>query len=170
MAELVKNFLNKTNSKENREMLCNICNKYLSVPPILCNKLVGNICGRCEESTEVTKIKKLKNINSTMERQKVFECVSKYLTFPCSFRVNGCVAELKWGAVRAHEQNCSFQNTVCPFSNVQYLENDEEPCIWIGKSTELVSHFSRRHKNYFMNNFRVVLGIESSSIFGTLLV
>ncbi|KAK9876847.1 hypothetical protein WA026_015082 [Henosepilachna vigintioctopunctata] len=168
MDKSLSTFLFNSNLNEIRDLLCNICNRYLSVAPVFYNNKLGNICGRCEESHEVCEVKKLRGKNAILERQKAFEFIAPFLTFPCSFRNNGCKVELSWEGVYNHERDCTFKETVCFLSDEEFLHAPEMLCEWTGESNDLVSHFSERHAVHHTTNPRIVLGLEASSILGPL--
>ncbi|KAK9877185.1 hypothetical protein WA026_016934 [Henosepilachna vigintioctopunctata] len=120
---------------------CCICNKPLSVPPILHNSELGNICGRCEESA----LNYEEANNSTLERQRVYENIAKYLTFPCSYGVLGCKTELAWNSVHDHEEVCEFKNIVCPLSDEKF----HDQCNWLDEHSKLAAHIKNDHKKFF---------------------
>ncbi|XP_044766724.1 uncharacterized protein LOC123322771 [Coccinella septempunctata] len=129
--------------KENREVICDICDRYLSIAPILFHETIGKICGRCAE-------KETKKFTcTTFKRQKVYEEIAKNFSFPCSYESKGCKQELKWNSVSQHEDSCSFQNNTCPFGKNALFKGEEDICSWTGSYRELILHLKKEHKDCF---------------------
>ncbi|KAL3284936.1 hypothetical protein HHI36_019068 [Cryptolaemus montrouzieri] len=141
---------------ESYEILkCDICNKPLSVPPIIHSALLGYICGRCENKSKSDE----KYGDSIAERQIIYENLAKYITFPCAYNVLGCSSMLKWESVLSHEDICEFKNIVCPLSH----QNFQEQCPWIGDHNQLITHIKKDHKKFFSNPLQIKLTKEFES-------
>lgn len=118
---------------------CNICNRYLSVGPILFNETVGKVCGRCVGKGETKKFGKI-----TFESQKVYEEIAEHIVFPCSFREKGCGESLKWNST--HEDTCPYKDNKCPFGLNVLAHNN---CLWNGDNKYLSNHLTTGHKDSF---------------------
>ncbi|KAK9887467.1 hypothetical protein WA026_022614 [Henosepilachna vigintioctopunctata] len=88
---------------ENGELNCSNCRNYLSIGPVLYNSIFGYICGRKPCAW-------LASSDGDNTNQVLYENVAKFLLFPCKFRGDGCVSELKWGEVEQHEEVCEYKN------------------------------------------------------------
>ncbi|KAK9887468.1 hypothetical protein WA026_022615 [Henosepilachna vigintioctopunctata] len=139
----------------NKEFLCSNCKSCLSVEPIVCNSIYGNICGR----KMCANLAATEGSNST---QVLYESVARYLMFPCAYRNGGCVTELKWGEVKAHEDICYFRKIECPFYNK--MSECNEKCEWNGESTEMLSHVNRTHPENEFRNPRLIDDLDEPKL------
>nr|XP_023022586.1 uncharacterized protein LOC111510864 [Leptinotarsa decemlineata]XP_023022587.1 uncharacterized protein LOC111510864 [Leptinotarsa decemlineata] len=104
---------------------CFLCEKYLSVPPIMIISSDGEEqkCGRCREiKTEI-------NVRNTF-----YEKMARITEYPCIYE--DCEEKLCWGEVESHEEVCLHRTMNCPMF---------EECDETIKISDLESHFDSEH-------------------------
>lgn len=116
---------------------CWLCQKYLSVPPIMTNKKGENICGRCHTDPTLK--------GTVLFRNKIYEEAAKQLNFPCFNAKEGCNEIIKIGQAKKHEKGCSFDKYCCS----HIIQNK---CEWKGPYQKIVSHISSQHPDKLGSN------------------
>ncbi|XP_066250037.1 uncharacterized protein [Euwallacea similis] len=119
-----------------KDLICNICNRYLNVIPIIFSENLGSICGRCSSSVGIKAI----------QRQQSYEQLVKHLTFPCANKVFGCTEVVKFDCVVTHEKDCRYQCMSCPLSYKHLFP--EKNCNWRGNSKLLLEHLKVHHEEF----------------------
>ncbi|XP_056649023.1 uncharacterized protein LOC130453351 [Diorhabda sublineata] len=130
--------------------ICFNCNKFLNISPIYCLQFnegdkthISPICGRCWHIT--------KNHQGNKWRQMVYEDTAAFMTFPCSFKDEGCDLILTWDRVLDHEMGCLNAIVNCPANFCRQGSKIEFSCTWKGNTTQLEKHIETFHRDSIMD-------------------
>lgn len=122
------------------DLHCNLCNRLLSVPPILIDAKGQNICGRCRSDTE------------SFKRNVRYEILAQQFSFPCLFAEEGCTIKKTFNEVKDHEDGCPYRIINCKSEN----------CNWSGIPTELILHFQEHHKDNIISSNSCLKGLSKN--------
>ncbi|XP_074029673.1 uncharacterized protein isoform X2 [Leptinotarsa decemlineata] len=133
------------------ELECPICTFYMRPPIFMC--VAGHsFCDSCKVN-----LMKCPLCQSEMKdnRNFVLERITKHIFFPCKNECSGCDIVDRLPKMIIHEKTCQLE----PECFLTY----SVPCSWRGRQSEIVSHLSESHPEFYINlNLPIVLNLKHS--------
>ncbi|CAH0563532.1 unnamed protein product [Brassicogethes aeneus] len=104
------------------QLICNKCNKYLSVLPVKVYPNRQTLCGRCCDEND----NGVKSLYEKLITTTLFRCVNRY---------DGCLLAINASQMKEHEEKCTGNTYKCVICNE-----------YEGVSFDLINHYKNVHK------------------------
>ncbi|KAF5278673.1 hypothetical protein FQA39_LY00715 [Lamprigera yunnana] len=116
------------------KLRCFMCKEYLSQSPIYIYPNKNRVsCGRCPILFTEHPI-----------RSVAYENLGDVLTFPCRYKIHGCLESICLSKMKEHENVCTYKQYFCPFTPLGC-------CPWQGICSEILGHYVECHGDFVLS-------------------